>query len=210
MILQKLNEARAFIKGMELKKEGGNASLHYKYFTPEQINKMVYEAETKAGLIHLFGMKRDENGIHGYLDIYEIETGEKIEFVQATDIPIIKGTNITQQIGGAVTYTNRYMLMTAFDISDNALDFDAKDNREQPEPKPEVKQPAKAVKKQTDPPKVKTGISDKDFADLEKRIKASKTPLDTGNLLATARQYFIFTDTQEMTIADLTDNAVKI
>jgi len=191
MILQKLAEARGLIKGMNLKKEGENTFSHYKYFTPDQINKMVYEAEKSTGLIHIFNLDKTELGVFGYLKIIEIETGEIETFTQLTAIPDIKATNISQQIGGAVTYTNRYMLMTAFDISDNSLDFDAKDNRE-----PE-KKPASKMK-----------ISEKQFEQLIERIKAAKEPLETGNLLAKARQSFIFTDSQEMKIADLTDNAI--
>jgi hypothetical protein len=192
MILQKLSEARAFIKGMELKKAGLNKFSNYDYFTPEQINKMVYEAEKETGLIHIFNMDKNELGVFGHLLIYEIETGECQAFTQLTAIPEIKATNITQQIGGAVTYTNRYMLMTAFDISDNSLDFDA--DRE-PETKPAQKG-------------VKTKINEKQFIALVDRIKAVKEPLEMGNLLAKARQNFTFTDEQEMIIADLTDNSI--
>lgn len=198
MILQKLSEARDYIKSQDLKKSGKNKFSDYDYFTPEQINQLVHKAETQAGLIHLFNMKRDENGIHGHLEICEIETGEKIEFVQATDIPIIKATNITQQIGGAVTYTNRYMLMTAFDISDNVLDFDAKDNREQPEPKPAKKQEAKVI--------VKVPIPEDRFQKMMAQVKEAKEPKEAGNLLGGARKFFTFTNEQESIIKDWEGN----
>jgi hypothetical protein len=53
---------------------------------------------------------------------------------------LIKATNATQQIGGAVTYTERYLSMVAFDIKDNNLDFDSQDNRPKPEQKPKLKE----------------------------------------------------------------------
>jgi len=40
----------------------------------------------------------------------------------------LKATNIAQQLGGAMTYSKRYLLMNAYDISDNNLDFDSKNN----------------------------------------------------------------------------------
>jgi len=128
-ILKKLQEARELIKHSDLKKSGRNTYSDYDYYTPEQVNKLVHDAEQKTGLIHIFNLIRSEFGITGYLKIIDIESGNEIEFIQASDIPKITATNIAQQIGGAVTYTNRYMLMTAFDIVDNNLDFDAKDNR---------------------------------------------------------------------------------
>jgi hypothetical protein len=56
----------------------------------------------------------------------------------ASDIPSIKATNISQQLGGAMTYTKRYMLMNAFDIVDNNLDFDNTKNTEKTQPKEEA------------------------------------------------------------------------
>ena len=137
MILQKLQQAREAIKSSNLKKAGWNDYSKYWYYTPEQINQLVYEAEKKIGLMHTFNLVRNEFGLEGLLTITDLETKENITFTQATDIPSIKATNVAQQIGGAVTYTNRYMLMTAFDISDNSLDFDHDNgvNDEKPEAK---------------------------------------------------------------------------
>jgi len=131
-LIKKIQAARDFIKKSNLKKAGKNDFSKYSYYTPEQINKLVYDAEKEAGLFHKFDLLRDENGLHGYLVIYDIETAETFQFTQATAIPDIKATVSTQQLGGAVTYTNRYLLMTAYDIVDNNLDFDAHDNRTAP------------------------------------------------------------------------------
>jgi hypothetical protein len=65
-------------------------------------------------------------------------------------------------------------------------------------------QASESIKK----PASKMKISEKQFEQLTERIKEAKEPLETGNLLAKARQSFIFTDSQEMKIADLTDNAI--
>jgi hypothetical protein len=62
------------------------------------------------------------------LAIIDIETGEKVDYTMATAIPEIKATNIAQQLGGCVTYTERYLKQTAFGISENSLDFDNQDN----------------------------------------------------------------------------------
>ena len=130
-VVRKLQQARCHIKSNNMKKDGQNKFSKYSYFTPEQINLLVSQAEKETTLFHKFDMIKNENGYLGTLEIIDFETGESILFKQVTDIPELKATNITQQIGGAVTYTNRYLLMTAFDITENDSDFDAQDNREQ-------------------------------------------------------------------------------
>lgn len=200
-IYKKLAQAREIIKSSLIKKAGKNKFSNYDYFTPEQINAMVHEAEKQTGLIHLFGLEREVLGMIGRLLIVDIETGENITFIQATDIPEIKATNVSQQIGGAVTYTNRYMLMTAFDIADNSLDFDANDNRE-PEKKVTPTANGKVI-----PETAKYKINEKAFNQLCDRLKANPDPVERGNLLAKTRRYYLpFTDQQESIIKEITDN----
>jgi hypothetical protein len=197
MIYEKLQKARAAIKAMKLKKSGHNDYSGYDYFTPEQINAMVWQAENEAGLIHIFSLMHDCNGYHGELEIRDIETGEFVNFTQATEIPVIKATNAAQQVGGAVTYTLRYMLMTAYDIADNSLDFDAKDNRGE---KPTGEIPELNLQSKLLIPAMPGGRFDK----MIKMIKAD--PNDAGRLLSLARQSFTFTDDQEDIIRDWEDN----
>ena len=56
----------------------------------------------------------------------------------ASAIPDIKAANISQQLGSAVTYTERYLKMSVFGIVDNNLDFDSK-NESKNENKPAAK-----------------------------------------------------------------------
>lgn len=141
-IFKKLNDSRKLIKQSNLKKEGHNDYSNYDYYTPEQVDKLVHDACDSIGILDIFHLKKNEFGYYGELILLNIENPEdKIMFTQSTDIPVIKATNVAQQIGGAVTYTKRYMLMTAFDIVDNNLDFDAsnKDNSSTPRPKEKLK-----------------------------------------------------------------------
>jgi hypothetical protein len=142
----------------------------------------------------LFNLVRDDNGLHGRLIVADIETGDKVEFLQATDIPQITATNVAQQIGGAVTYTLRYMLMTAFDISDNSLDFDSKDNRE--EEKPPAKPPAR--------PKTKTEMPEARFNKMMANIKADRT--QAAEQIGLARANFVFNQNQEHILREWEDN----
>jgi hypothetical protein len=67
---------------------------------------------------------RDNLGVFGRLTIFDCESDEIITYDMATAIPEIKATNIAQQLGGCVTYTERYLKMSAFGITDSNLDFD--------------------------------------------------------------------------------------
>lgn len=124
-VYSKIQACRASIKASNLKKAGHNEYSKYDYYTPEQVDKLVYDACLSERLFNKFQLKRNEYGLYGSMDVIDIETGESINFELATEMPKITATNETQQMGGAMTYCNRYMLMNIYDIVDNNLDFDA-------------------------------------------------------------------------------------
>jgi len=137
-IYQKLHEARKYIKTCGIEKKGWNNYSKYKYYTPEQISDLAFRACEDQGLLTIFDLLRNELGITGGLKIMNLsDTNEVISFTMASAIPEIKATNAIQQLGGAVTYTERYLLMSAFDIKDNNLDPDTS-KKEEP-----LKEPAK-------------------------------------------------------------------
>lgn len=133
-VLQKIFKARRIIKSSNLTKVGRNEHSKYDYYTPEQVNKLVNDACEELQLLNIYQLKRTDLGLIGVVTVYDLESGEKEEFTQATEIPQITATNIAQQLGGAVTYSERYILMSIYDIKDNNLDFDT------PQRKPDNKQ----------------------------------------------------------------------
>lgn len=141
--LEKIQKAIELIKANDLKKLGKNKFSNYDYYTPEQVAELVTAATHKVKLLCKFDLKRNELGITGTLSVFDIESDEQpVTYEMATAIPEIKATNIAQQIGGAMTYTKRYLLMNAFDIVDNNLDFDTTENTQKLTEKPVAKQPA--------------------------------------------------------------------
>jgi hypothetical protein len=125
-IYNKLQACRSSIKASDLKKAGHNDFSNYDYYTPEQVNKLVNEVCTENKLFNKFDLIRNELGIFGQLTIIDLENPEDTAiFLMAADIPSITATNICQQLGGAMTFTYRYLLQDAYDIVDNNLDFDA-------------------------------------------------------------------------------------
>ncbi|MGL4662055.1 MAG: ERF family protein [Culicoidibacterales bacterium] len=132
-LIKKIALAKAEIKNTKLKKEGTNTFSKYDYFTPSQIELLVATACQNNKLLTTFDLIRDDLGVYGKLTIYDTESGEKMETVMATAIPEIKATNIAQQLGGCVTYTERYLKMSFFGITDNKLDFDTTENTKKTE-----------------------------------------------------------------------------
>ena len=130
-ILLKINEARQLIKKSDLKKSGRNTFSNYDYYTPEQVNKLVNDACQQVQLFNKFDLLRTELGLVAELTIFDLESEENVKFNIATEIPEIKATNVAQQLGGAVTYSERYLLMIAYDIKDNNLDFDSQKPKEE-------------------------------------------------------------------------------
>jgi hypothetical protein len=128
-LLKKIAQAKKEIKESKLKKEGKNTYSNYEYFTPSQIEYLVQSVCNSNQLMTKFDLKRNELGVFGVLTIFDLETGDSLNFEMATAIPEIKATNIAQQLGGCVTYTERYLKTSAFGITDNNLDFDSQDNR---------------------------------------------------------------------------------
>lgn len=129
-IIEKLVLCRQAIKNTKTKKLGYNKFSDYNYFTPEQIHLLVQNVCEENGLFTKFDLKRNELGVYGALSIYDVATGEKMEWEMATAIPEIKATNAAQQLGGCMTYTERYLKMTVFGIVDNTLDPDTTENTE--------------------------------------------------------------------------------
>ena len=141
-LLNKLAAAKAEIKATKLKKEGKNTYSNYEYFTPSQIEFLVASACHNNKLLTSFDLIRNELGVYGRLTVYDLESGEKLTAEMATAIPEIKATNIAQQLGGCVTYTERYLKMSLFGITDNQLDFDTTENtKKQAETKTATKAP---------------------------------------------------------------------
>ena len=133
-VYKKINQAIEKIKNSDLKKGGYNSYSEYAYYTPEQIDKLVREACQDLNIFVKFDLKRNELGIDGTIEIIDLdENAPSAFYTMASDIPSIKATNISQQLGGAMTYTKRYMLMNVFDIVDNNLDFDNTENTQKSE-----------------------------------------------------------------------------
>ncbi len=152
-VLKKIAEAKKIIRNTNIKKKGRNKFSNYDYFLPSQITELVQDACDKVGLVTLFNTQRDANrDIYAYLIVSDTDSGESITFNQVTAIPEIKATNLAQQLGGMNTYSNRYLMTFAFDITEDGLDFDTTENtKSQAQAPPTKKTPSKPTLTESHP-----------------------------------------------------------
>lgn len=135
-VLKKINEARQKIKASNIRKSGHNKHSNYDYYTPEQISKLVNDACLEVGLFNDYELIRDEYGLKAKITVYDLNNPEDNKVYNfATEMPQITATNAAQQLGGCMTYSERYGLMFIYDIKDNNLDFDTDQKQEKKEPK---------------------------------------------------------------------------
>jgi len=177
-VLSKLAEARLYIKSHPIKKDGRNAFSKYDYFTPEHVSKLVNEACIEANIICCFSLKQDQLGYYGEVTTTDLETGEYIVNEVRTARPNITATNETQQMGGMLTYSKRYTLMSLFDIEDNSMDFDSHDNTKTTKPTESFSNTESNI----DLPWLNEGS--KEFIGAIEKIKAGKSSIDA------LRKYF--------------------
>lgn len=133
-LIEKIAAAKKEIKESKLKKEGRNEFSKYDYFTPSQIEFLVQQVCQSQKMLTKFDLIRNDLGVYGVLTIFDCESTERMEYQMATAIPEIKATNISQQLGGCMTYTERYLKTSAFGITDNNLDFDSQKPEEKTKP----------------------------------------------------------------------------
>lgn len=130
-VLKKLQEARLIIYNSELKKAGRNEYSKFDYFTPEQVERLVDNACSKTNTIVLCNLKADEHGLYQTLEFIDMDSQEELSFEMRTKHGSITATNEAQQMGGTDTYSERYIKMKVFQIKDNNLDPDSKENKKQ-------------------------------------------------------------------------------
>jgi len=184
-ILSKIQQARQKIKASDLKKAGWNDYSKYAYYTPEQVEKLVNDATVDLNLFNKYDLIRTDDGLMAILTIHDLDSEETVEFKIATEIPEIKATNVAQQLGGAVTYSERYLKMIAYEIKDNNLDFDT--------PKEQTEQKAEQNSDLTPDGKEKQWLNKWDknkTKELDKYWKAVNKAKDEGMTIKDLRKYY--------------------
>lgn len=109
----------AFIKAQtELENPHLDSSGYgYKYASLPKILEQVKPVLQKHGLGIIQVSEPTDGTVISIKTILVHESGESIESIMTMPIPDIKGANVTQKSGGAVTYIRRYALTAILGIS---------------------------------------------------------------------------------------------
>jgi hypothetical protein len=175
-ILRKLLQARINIAKTEVKKAGHNTFSDYHYFTPEQVQQLVLIECEKLQMITLYQLQKENEGYTATLNLVCLESMQHYLFSAPTEVPDIKATNVAQKLGGTMTYSHRYLLMFAFDIARNTLDFDSQ--------KPTESKPKQTETKPEQKPKITEWMSEIQFKNYCKRIEDTTLVFDLEELKA--------------------------
>ena len=112
-VYEKLGEARAELKGKNLKMSGKNAYAGYEYFDLKDLLPQITEIERKNKLLSVVRYSADI----ATLTVYNTENPEeKIEFSSPMSTAELKGCHAVQNLGAVETYVRRYLYLAAYEI----------------------------------------------------------------------------------------------
>ena len=112
-VYEKLAEARAELKGKNLKMSGKNIYAGYDYFDLKDLLPHITEIERKNKLLSVVRYSADI----ATLTVYNTENPEeKIEFSSPMSTAELKGCHAVQNLGAVETYIRRYLYLAAYEI----------------------------------------------------------------------------------------------
>jgi hypothetical protein len=114
-IYGKLIKARIEIQKNKLKMTGKNTYSNYNYYKMSDILPAINKAEFNNGLCSVFVLN-ENNPI---LTIYDIDGNDKIEMTMPYAEAQMKGAPKIHNLGASCMYTQRYLLLMAYGISEN-------------------------------------------------------------------------------------------
>lgn len=127
-VYKKLQKARVDLQRMELKKSGKNTYSNFEYYELGDFLPAINELCVKHGIATTFSIKNKlEAPEYATLLVVNVENpNDMISFVCPTaEVKIgakadgSGGAEPIQNLGGKITYMRRYMLMTAFEITES-------------------------------------------------------------------------------------------
>lgn len=111
----KLQEARAKLQDVEIKKSNYNSYGKYYYFDLSDILPPIMRVCNELKLTPYFNFDEPK----ATLEIINAENSEETRiFYMPTKISVLKGCNDMQSIGGAQTFAEKYLYESAFGISE--------------------------------------------------------------------------------------------
>jgi hypothetical protein len=125
---------------LKISKEGRNTFSDYDYIRPDDLQDALKPLYLKYRIFAHFGMRKLKDGKNEAvlrIEDWNTDSGRQIYTLTVDDISI-KGANSAQNVGGLRTYCNKYLLMTAFNISSDEDDLDNGKNTNGGDKKPKA------------------------------------------------------------------------
>jgi len=175
-VYKKLQEARAVMATMPLKKSGKNKFAGYEYFELGDFLPTAHDVFRIAGLCGVFSL--DDSS--ATLRIHDVESGEQVTFFTPTVMAHNPKGQPIQDLGSTHTYLRRYLWLMALELTENDqvdAQAPAETPREVQHVAPPVKKPYKVenpkptVRVNTDIPGVKMTLSEDPMMDWQIRIE---------------------------------------
>ena len=115
-VLTKLAKVRLVIQNEGLKKSGKNKHLGFNYYELSDILPTVNRIFKEEGLLGNFSIiGESENGL-ATLTIYDIESGEHIDFTTPIAKATLRNATPVQELGAVHTYVKRYLYLNALEL----------------------------------------------------------------------------------------------
>jgi hypothetical protein len=108
-LLPKLQKIRIDLQNMNLKKSGENKFAKFMYYELSDILPSINSLCFKEKISTHFYIENDLEIKNAILEIIDIESNETLTFTVPFLVPEIRGANIVQNLGGAITYLRRYL-----------------------------------------------------------------------------------------------------
>lgn len=114
-IYEKLQEVKCKLVKMNLKKSGNNKFVGFKYYELQDIMPAINDQLRE---LKLTSVMRFDHELATLEIINTEKPDEKIQFTMPTSSANLKGCHEVQNLGAVVTYTRRYLWLTALDITE--------------------------------------------------------------------------------------------
>lgn len=124
-LYQKIQRIRVELQKLKLKKSGTNKYAGFNYYELGDFLPALNKLADKYGVLNCISFDNE----FATLIIYDTDSENNLKFTSPMRDLDLKGCNAIQALGGAETYSRRYLYLTAYEIVENDMS-DAVSGRE--------------------------------------------------------------------------------
>ncbi len=115
-IQKKILDLRERFEAEKVEKKGRNKFSNFDYFRLDEIIPPAKRICKELGLFTLVTFWRDEGGVGGTMEVFDIESKQKVELVSGSGTAKLTACHDIQNTGAVQTYVRRYLWITLLDL----------------------------------------------------------------------------------------------